>query len=70
MNDDLFQQFVVLILISSCAKTAAIAGTPSNTVCTNQKPFRVCVHTDAAEYAFEAASGEGTLANNRGFKLS
>jgi len=54
----------------NCAKTAAIAGTPSNTVCTNQKPFRVCVHTDAAEYAFEAASGEGTLANNRGFKLS
>ena len=56
----------------SCAKTTgpAVVGTPSNTVCTNQKPFKVCTHSDNAEYAFPAAAGEGTLANNRGFKLS
>ena len=57
-------------MLFSCAQTTAIAGTPSNTVCTNQKPFRVCVHSDNAEYAFPAADGEGTLANNRGFQLS
>eukprot|EP00091_Calanus_sinicus_P007663 TRINITY_DN1883_c0_g1_i6.p1 TRINITY_DN1883_c0_g1~~TRINITY_DN1883_c0_g1_i6.p1 ORF type:complete len:229 (+),score=30.65 TRINITY_DN1883_c0_g1_i6:676-1362(+) len=54
----------------NCAQTTAIAGTPANTVCTNSKPFRVCVHSDNAEYSFPAADGEGTLANNRGFQLS
>jgi hypothetical protein len=57
-------------VVFSCAQTTAIAGTPANTVCTNSKPFRVCVQSDNAEYAFPAADGEGTLANNRGFQLS
>merc|ERR1711970_725029 len=48
---------------------AAIAG-PASTVCTNQKPFRICVHSDNVEYANPAPVGEGTLANNRGFKIS
>ena len=59
-------------MVFSCAKTVspAVVGTPSNTVCTNTVPFRVCVHSDNAEWANPAPLGEGTLANNRGYKLS
>ena len=46
--------------ISSCAQVladptatpaiAAIAGAPSNTVCTNLRPFKIGVHSDNLEY--------------------
>ena len=53
-----------------CLNTNAIGGTPANTVCTNSRPFKIAVHSDDAEYSFPVADGEGSLANNRGFKIS
>jgi len=54
----------------NCAQTNAIKGTPANTICTNQRPFKIGVFSDDAEYAFPAALGEGSLANNRGFIIN
>merc|ERR1719483_761613 len=52
----------------TCAETATKAG--ANTICTNHRPFKIGVYSDNAEYAFPAAKGEGTLANNKGFSIS
>jgi len=47
-----------------------IAGTATQTVCSNHRPFKITVHSDGVEYAFPAPLGEGTLARNRGFSIS
>jgi len=59
-------------LAFECPETAAIAGTPANTVCTNKTPFKVGVHFDGQEAMFPAAGGaaEGAdTANGIGFQL-
>ena len=63
---------IVTFKLVRCAQAlnpASIAG-PASTVCTNHKPFKICTHSDNVEYAMPAPLGEGTLANNRGFKIS
>ena len=39
------------------------------TVCSNNKPFKISVHSDGLEYAYPATASEGILANNRGFEI-
>ena len=67
--------WIIYILCFRCAKTVNVAanagiaaGAPDNTVCTNTKPFKICVKSDASEYDFPA--GTGAPANNRGFSIS
>ena len=33
------------------------------------RPFKITVKSDGVEYMFPSATGEGQLANNRGFSL-
>jgi len=46
------------------------AASAENTVCTNSRPFKIAIHSDDAEYSFPVADSGGSLANNRGFKIS
>jgi len=47
----------------------ALTGTAGQTVCSNNKPFKISVHSDGLEYAFPATASEGLLAANRGFSI-
>merc|ERR1712013_597453 len=47
----------------------ALVGTAGQTVCSNNKPFKISVHSDGLEYAFPATASEGLLAANRGFEI-
>ena len=57
----------------NCAQTIspAIAGTPANTVCTNNMPFKIMVSTDGYEgLSGSSSTSEGSsLSNSRGFRL-
>jgi hypothetical protein len=42
---------------------------PVQTVCSQNRPFKISIHSDGLEYIFPALTGEGLLANNEGFSL-
>jgi len=46
-----------------------LVGNAGQTVCSNNKPFKISVHSDGLEYAFPATASEGLLAANRGFSI-
>jgi len=55
----------------ACGSTAAAAqGAPLGTVCTNQKPFKIGVHTDGVEWHFPTATSEAGAPRNIGFSLN
>jgi len=58
------------LLCLGAVATATIAG--ANTVCTNQKPFKISVESDGLEYMFpvDAVNAEGATGNNVGFSIS
>jgi len=54
------------------AVPTAVIGTAAtdSTVCSNQKPFKISVETDALEYMFPTTLAEGVTGNNAGFSIS
>jgi hypothetical protein len=53
----------------SAVPATAVTGTAGQTVCSQNKPFKISVHSDGLEY-YDSTSAEGTLATNRGFSIS
>ena len=54
----------------SAVPATAVTGTAGQTVCSQNKPFKIAVHSDGLEYFFPTTAAEGLIANNRGFSIS
>lgn len=54
----------------SAVPATAVTGTAGQTVCSQNKPFKISVHSDGLEYFHPSTAAEGLIANNRGFSIS